>query len=44
MEQVVVSKSPLRRLRSEIPHLEDFRKRSNSIVPKIPIFTNIMKS
>ena len=37
-KKTVVSKAPLRRLRSEIPALENMKKRSNSIIIKTPVF------
>jgi len=40
----IISKSPLRRLKSEIPGLLDIKRRANSIIPKKPMFTNMMKS
>ena len=40
----VVSKGPIRRLRSVIPTIENMKKRANSIAPLTPIFTHIMKS
>jgi hypothetical protein len=37
-KQTVVSKGPLRRLRSEIPQLEIMKKRAHSIAPATPLF------
>ena len=43
-KEVVLSKGPLRRLKSEIPSLDLIKKRHNSTMLNIPMFTNMMKS
>ena len=43
-KEVVLSKGPLRRLKSEIPSLDKNKKRHNSILLNVPVSTNMIKS